>query len=66
MRAEKLGLSSEGLLGLRIEGWILNQTVNKGPEVLLDLRKLNVKVFVLLVDDIEEVRAYLIGNMVHV
>jgi len=61
--AEGLGASSEAVLRLRVEGGVLNETVDEDAQVVLDLLGLNLASLVLLLDGLDEVGGNLVGNV---
>ena len=61
--AEGLRAGGERLLGLRVEGRVLDEAVHKHAEVVLDLVRLDLGALVLLLDDGNEVAGDLVGDV---
>ena len=61
------GAGVEGLLGLRVKRGVLDEGVDKDPEVVLDVSRLEVLAgLLLLLDLLEELTRHLIGDLVDV
>ena len=65
-RAELLFLQRQRLLGLAVEGWVLNEAVDEDEEVVSDLRRLHLELLVLLGEDGGALLDDLVGYVVAV
>ena len=65
--AKGLGLDSHVLLGLRVEGGVLNEAVDEYPEVALDVEGLEVHApLVLLLGRLQQLGDHLVHDVGHV
>ena len=64
--AKGLDLESHGLLGLGVKGGVLDKTIDKHPQVTLDVERLQVHAsLVLLLGSLQELRDQLVHYVVH-
>lgn len=63
-RAETALTNCQGFLGLGVEGRIINESVDKNPQIALHVVGLHVSIFVLLIYNSHNIICYLISNVI--